>query len=126
MRMNFSLMNRLFLAIAIAALAASAPATARAEAKTNSLFSHGAVLQRGIAVPVWGTANDGEKVTVKFQQQTVTATAKDGRWLVRLKPLKAGGLFTLTVAGDNNTLTISNVLVGEVWLCSGEANQDRK
>ena len=122
MRTNFLSMNRLFLAIAIAALAAGAPAAARAEAKPNSLFSDGAVLQRGIAVPVWGTANDGEKVTVKFQQQTVTATAKDGRWLVRLKPLKAGGPFTLTVAGDNNTLTISNVLVGEVWLCSGQSN----
>ena len=111
--MNFSSMNRLFLSVAIAALAAGAPAAARAEVKPNSLFSDGAVLQRGIAVPVWGTASDGEKVTVKFQQQTVTATAKDGRWLVRLKPLQAGGPFTLTVAGDNNTLTISNVLLNE-------------
>src|ERR1019366_4740573 len=69
-----------------------------------------------------GTANDGEKVTIKFEQQTVTATTKDGRWLVRLKPLKAGGPFTLTVAGENNTLTFTNVLVGEVWLCSGQSN----
>ena len=122
MRMNLSVLNRTLLAIAIAAWVAGTPSTARAEVKPNSLFSDGAVLQQGVAVPVWGTAKDGEKVTVKFQQQTVTATAKDGRWLVRLKPLKAGGPFTLSVAGENNSVVISNVLVGEVWLCSGQSN----
>jgi sialate O-acetylesterase len=122
MRMTFSLTNRTLLAIAIAAWVAGTPSAARAEVKPNSLFSDGAVLQQGVAVPVWGTAKDGEKVTVKFQEQTVTATAKDGRWLVRLKPLKAGGPFTLTVAGESNTLTITNVLVGEVWLGSGQSN----
>jgi sialate O-acetylesterase len=122
MRMNFAVMNRTFLAITIAVFVAGTLSAARAEAKPNSLFSDGAVLQRGIAVPVWGTANDGEKVTVKFQQQTVSTIAKNGRWLVRLKPLKAGGPFTLTVAGESNTLTIANVLVGEVWLCSGQSN----
>jgi sialate O-acetylesterase len=122
MRMTFSLTNRTLLAIAIAAWVAGTPAAARAEVKPNSLFSDGAVLQQGVAVPVWGTAKDGEKVTVKFQEQTVTATTKDGRWLVRLKPLKSGGPFTLTVAGESNTLTITNVLVGEVWLGSGQSN----
>ena len=50
----------------------------------------GAVLQQGMVVPVWGTAKDGEKVTVKFQDQEISTIAKDGRWLVKLKPLKAG------------------------------------
>ena len=120
--MNLSVTNRTLLALALAAWVAGTPSAARAEVKANSLFSDGAVLQQGVAVPVWGTAKDGEKVTVKFQQQTVTTTAKDGRWLVRLKPLKAGGPFTLTITGDINTLVISNVLVGEVWLCSGQSN----
>jgi sialate O-acetylesterase len=122
--MSFFVINRTFLAIAIAiaAWAAGSSSAVRAEVKPNSLFSDGAVLQQGVAVPVWGTAKDGERVTVTFQQQTASATAKDGRWLVRLKALKAGGPFTLTVAGDSNTLTISNVLVGEVWLCSGQSN----
>jgi sialate O-acetylesterase len=124
MRMNLALKNRTLLTIAIAAWVAGTPAAARAEVKPNSLFSDGAVLQQGVAVPVWGTANDGEKVTVKFQRQTLTATAKDGRWLVRLKPLKAGGPFTLTVASESNTLTITNVLVGEVWLASGQSNME--
>ncbi|MCU0785423.1 MAG: hypothetical protein MUF81_15505, partial [Verrucomicrobia bacterium] len=98
-----------------------AVATARAEVKPNGLFCEGAVLQQGIRVPVWGTARDGEKVTVKFQGQEVSTVAKDGRWKVKLKPLKVGGPFTLTIAGDN-TITFTNVLVGEVWLCSGQSN----
>jgi sialate O-acetylesterase len=94
-----------------------------AEVKPNSLFLDGAVLQQGMAVPVWGTAKEGEKVTVQFEGQKVSAVAKDGRWLIRLKPLKAGGPFTLTVQGDN-TISLTNVLVGEVWLCSGQSNME--
>jgi sialate O-acetylesterase len=101
-------------------LAATGAAT-RAEVKPNSLFSDGAVLQQGVAVPVWGTGKDGEQVTVKIQDQSASTTVKDGRWLVRLKPMKAGGPFTMTITGDN-TITISNLLVGEVWLCSGQSN----
>jgi sialate O-acetylesterase len=98
-----------------------ATAAVRAEVKPNGLFCDGAVLQQEIRVPVWGTARDGEKVTVKFQGQKVSTVARGGRWLVKLKPLKAGGPFTLTITGDN-TITLTNVLVGEVWLCSGQSN----
>lgn len=114
-------MNR-FYQVSFAALFLAA-SWARAEVKPNSLFSHNAVLQQGIAVPVWGSADDGERVTVKFQDQSVSATTSNGRWLVRLSPLKAGGPFTLTVVG-RNTLNITNVLVGEVWLCSGQSNME--
>src|SRR5688572_2386564 len=85
-----------------------AVATGRAEVKPNGLICDGAVLQQKISVPVWGTARDGEKVTVKFRGQEVSTIAKDGRWLVKLKPLKAGGPFTLTIVGDN-TITLTNV-----------------
>lgn len=114
--------RRFFLLFAATALAT---ATARAEVKPNALFSDGAVLQQGVAVPVWGTARDGEKVTVKIQDQEVSTVAKDGRWRVRLKPLKAGGPLTLTISGEN-TITLKNVLVGEVWLCSGQSNMGFK
>ena len=114
-------MNRTCFTIIIAALLVGTSARVRAEVKPNSLFSDGVVLQRGVPVPVWGTAKDGEKVTVKFQDQMVSTTAKEGRWLVRLKPLKAGGPFTLNINGENS-LIINNVLVGEVWLCSGQSN----
>jgi sialate O-acetylesterase len=108
------------LVIAITLLTALAPAL-RAEVKLNGLFCDGAVLQQGAKVPVWGTAKDGEKVTVKFQGQTVSTTAKNGRWEVWLKPLKSGGPYTMEVSGENN-LTVNDVLVGEVWLCSGQSN----
>ena len=108
-----------------ATILALATAPARAEVKPNGLFGDGAVLQQKIAVPVWGAARDGEKVTVKFQGQNVSTVAKDGRWLVKLKPLKAGGPFAMTIIGDN-TITITNVLVGEVWLCSGQSNMGFK
>lgn len=89
-----------------------------ATVKPHALFSDGMVLQRGIAVPVWGSADTGEKVTVEFNGQSVSTTAADGKWLVRLKPLKAGGPYTLKI----NNLEIKNVLVGEVWVCSGQSN----
>ena len=105
----------------MAALVAGVGTAARGEVEPNSLFSEGAVLQQGVAVPVWGAGKDGEQITVKIQDQTVSTTVRDGRWLVRLKPMKAGGPFTMTITGDN-TITLTNVLVGEVWLCSGQSN----
>src|SRR3954468_19661433 len=107
-----NVIKRTLSAVALIAVFAGAAFSARAEVKLNALFSNGMVLQRGVKVPVWGTAHDGEKVTVKFQDQTVTTTAEHGRWIVYLKSLQAGGPFTLSVMGDN-TVSIGNVLVGE-------------
>ncbi len=90
----------------------------QAAVKPHGLFSDGAVLQQGVDVPVWGTADDGEKVMVKFQGQEVATVAKDGRWLVKLKPLKSGGPFTMMI----NALEVKDFLVGEVWVCSGQSN----
>lgn len=87
----------------------------------NSLFSPGAVLQRGVEVPVWGTADNGEKVKVKFQGQEAVASTVGGKWMVRLNKLKAGGPYTMTISGQN-TVRIPNVLVGEVWVASGQSN----
>lgn len=110
---------------AIFVLLSLAIATTQAEVKPNGLFCDGAVLQQGIRVPVWGTARKGERVTVKFQNQELSTVAKNGHWKVNLKPLKAGGPFMLTIVGDN-TITLTNVLVGEVWLCSGQSNMGFK
>lgn len=89
--------------------------------RPNPLFSDHMVLQRGVAVPVWGAAEDGESVTVEFQGQTQKTQAKDGKWMVRLDPLEAAGPATMTISGKNK-LTIKDVLVGEVWVCSGQSN----
>jgi sialate O-acetylesterase len=96
-------------------------AVARAEVKPHALFSNHMVLQQGRKVPVWGTANPGERVVVSFRGQEKSATAKDGRWIVWLDPLKAGGPDTMAIQGPN-TITIEDVLVGEVWICSGQSN----
>jgi len=90
--------------------------------KPNPLFSDGAVLQQGTPIPVWGTADKGEKVTVRLgNEEVATTTARDGKWKLELPAQKAGGPFVMTIAGEN-TLTINNVLVGEVWVGSGQSN----
>jgi sialate O-acetylesterase len=82
-------------------------------------------LQQGKEVPVWGTAREGEVVTVEIENQKISTTAKNGKWLVRLKSLQVGGPYVMKISGDN-TVTLRNLLVGEVWLCSGQSNMDRK
>jgi sialate O-acetylesterase len=88
----------------------------------HSLFTSHAVLQRDAEVPVWGTADEGEKVTVTFAGQSVSTTAKGGKWQVHLKPMMASATSqTLTISGSN-TVTLDDILIGEVWLCSGQSN----
>lgn len=98
---------------------------AYADVKPNSLFSDHAVFQRGIEVPIWGTASEGEQVTVAMAGQKVMTKTKDGKWMVKLKPLKAGGPYTLTINGTNEVL-VRDILVGEVWICSGQSNMARQ
>ncbi len=100
---------------------ASVDRQANAAVKPHPLFSDNCVLQQGMKVPVWGTADDGEKVTVKLQDQEASATAKGGKWRVDLNNLQPGGPFEMTIAGAD-TVTVKNVLVGEVWIASGQSN----
>ena len=101
----------------IAALASSL----HAEVKLSKVFTPHMVLQQGMEVPIWGTASPNEKVSVSFRGQTKTAEASaDGKWRVKLDALKAGGPDVLTV-GDKK---IDDVLVGEVWIGSGQSNMD--
>ncbi len=82
------------------------------------------VLQRGQPVPVWGRAKPGERVTVEIAGRSAETQADThGAWEVRLPPLAAGGPFTLTVAGRTK-LTCTDVMVGEVWVCSGQSNME--
>jgi len=95
-----------------------------AEVRVDDCFGDNMVLQRELPARIRGTADIGEEITVKFAGQTVTATADEkGDWLATFAPLKANKIpATLTVTGKDNTVTIDNVLVGEVWLCSGQSN----
>jgi sialate O-acetylesterase len=99
---------------------------AHAAVVPNPLFADHAVLQQGTAVPIWGTADPGEAVTVEIAGQTVSSTAgADGKWLVRLAPLKTGGPETLAISGKNK-IVLSDILVGEVWIAGGQSNMERQ
>jgi sialate O-acetylesterase len=99
---------------------------AYAEVKPSALFSDHMVLQSGMPVPIWGTADPSEKVTISFNGQKKSATADaNGKWTVRLAKLKAGGPFEMTIAGSKageTPIVVKDVLVGEVWLGSGQSN----
>ncbi len=100
----------------------SVGAPARADVKLPALFGNHMVLQQKQADKVWGKADAGEEVTVTIAGQTKTTKADDnGKWSVTLDPLKAGGPHEMTVKGKN-TVTFDDVLVGEVWICSGQSN----
>jgi sialate O-acetylesterase len=86
-------------------------------------FSDNMVLQQGAFVPIWGWGQEGATVTVQFQKQTVSTRVKNGKWLVKLGGLKPGGPDTLTIT-SGNTIQLRNVLVGEVWLASGQSNME--
>ncbi|MBC8102556.1 MAG: 9-O-acetylesterase [Cytophagales bacterium] len=95
---------------------------AHAEVHPSALFSDNVVLQRGAKIPVFGTADSSEKVTVTLAGKSVSAVADAaGRWRVDLPPLPAGGPYTLEITGKN-VVTAKEVLIGDVWICSGQSN----
>ena len=103
-------------------LAAALGCQAAATVRLPAVFSDHMVLQQGMDVPVWGWADSPGKVTVTLCGQTATALAgPDGRWRTTIKPPEAGGPYEMTVAGQN-TITVKDILVGEVWICSGQSN----
>ena len=119
-------MKSLRLSLVLLGAVLSFPIAARAELKLPAIFGDNMVLQQQLAVPVWGWAAPGAEVTVKFAGQTKTTRADaSGQWLVKLGKLKAS--FTpqnlVITAGDTQTFT--NILVGEVWLGSGQSNMEK-
>jgi len=118
--LSTKLQRGLIAGLAVALMAAGS--SARAEVKLPAIFGDHMVLQRDQANPVWGWADPGEEVTVKIADQAKTAKAgDDGAWRVKLDPLPAGGPLEMTVEGKN-TISFKDVLVGEVWICSGQSN----
>ena len=116
---------RLILLYAVGALVL--PLTSAAAVQLPSLFSDHAVLQRDRPVRIWGSALAGERVTVRFHGQTVTAqTDPFGNWEAWLNPEPAGGPYTLAVSSDSATAPIErkDILVGDVWLASGQSNME--
>ena len=96
----------------------------RADVKLPAIIGDNMALQQGIPVPIWGWADPGEEVSVTFDGQTKTAKAGDDKkWMVKLDALKTGKQGEMTIKGKN-TLTLKNIIVGEVWVNSGQSNME--
>ena len=92
------------------------------EVKLPCFINNGMVLQRDLNVPVWGWATAGEKVQLEFKGKTYnTAADASGKWKLKLKPSKAGGPYEMIIKGKNS-ITIKDILIGDVWFCSGQSN----
>ena len=118
-------MYKQFALLLTASLVTISGGLARADVTLPSIIGDGMVLQRDMPAPIWGWADPGEKVSVSFAGQTKSVNAGDnGKWMVKLDAMKANtSEQTLTVKG-NNTVTLGDVLVGEVWICSGQSNME--
>jgi sialate O-acetylesterase len=102
----------------------SAVNAVRAEVKLPAIIGDNMVLQQGVKLPIWGSAKPGERVTVTLKDKSANTVADaNGRWQIWLDPVKSGTPLELTVKGEN-VVTVKNILVGEVWLCSGQSNME--
>lgn len=89
------------------------------------IFTDNMVLQRDQPIKIWGWADGGETAEVSFNGQKKKAKAgKDGKWIVQLKPMTFGGPYIMTIKGKGSSIQLSNILIGEVWLCSGQSNME--
>ncbi|MBR9999634.1 MAG: beta galactosidase jelly roll domain-containing protein [Cyclobacteriaceae bacterium] len=88
------------------------------------VFSSNMVLQRGMEIPVWGWADPGERVTVSLDDRKESVrTGRDGIWRVKLDPMEAGGPHEMLIRGKNE-IRFNNILLGDVWICSGQSNME--
>jgi sialate O-acetylesterase len=119
-------MTKNFFSAALAAFIIGGLADAQAEVRMPAIFGDHMVLQREIKLPVWGWAKPGEKITATFKKQTRTTVAgSDGKWRIDFEPVDSDGQpATLTVTSAENTLTFTDVLVGDVWIVSGQSNME--
>jgi sialate O-acetylesterase len=89
-----------------------------------SLFTDNMVLQQGRTIPVWGTAADGEKILAELNGKKASTVARNGKWRLWLPAMKQGGPYSLRVSCGEGVLERNNVLVGEVWIASGQSNME--
>lgn len=119
--MKHRLLGKLALTLALAILAAPLGA----EVSVAPIFGSHMVLQQGEKLPVWGKADPGEQVAVTIADKSAkTKAGKDGAWAVKLSKLKAGGPYEMAISGEKNSVRFEDVLVGEVWICSGQSNME--
>jgi sialate O-acetylesterase len=101
---------------------------AMAQLKPAGVFGNNAIFQQGIHLPIWGKATPGALVDISFAKYSTQVKAnEDGKWMAYLPPMKADGQsYQLTIKSISETITYSNIMLGEVWLASGQSNMERK
>lgn len=115
-------MKKFLSIVATALLFLAPPIAASAQVRLPRLIRDSMVLQRDARINVWGWASKGEKVSIQFNGRSYHTTAgADGKWMLRLPPTTAGGPFTMEIRGKN-AITLHDILVGDVWICSGQSN----
>ena len=96
-----------------------------AQLKTARIFSDHMVLQRDLDIPIWGTASPRESIKIIFLNRTYQTKAdKSGKWELKLDPTPTGGPYTIEIQGKQNNLTLKDILIGDVWVCSGQSNME--
>lgn len=112
--------------IVLSLLIACLTTAGHAELRIHNLFSSNMVLQRNMPVPIWGWADPGQAVILTFAGQKQTAVAnRDGKWMVTLSPLAANSkpqTMVVATTNDGDKETLTNILIGDVWLCAGQSN----
>lgn len=101
------------------------PVKTWADIQLPEIFSNHMVLQRGIPIPIWGTADSDAPLEISLNQSSITTKADYfGNWKAVLPPMEAGGAYELTIQSKNETVIIEDIYIGEVWLCSGQSNME--
>ena len=98
---------------------------AKASVTVSKIFTNNMVLQRDKEIKIWGWADKGESITVSLNGQSVKSKAdKTGNWIVALKPMAFGGPFQMKVSGKKNAIEFANIVIGDVYICSGQSNME--
>src|SRR5436190_16184751 len=118
--MNYHIKTKLFgLLLSCSIIEANATIT------LPKIFTSNMVLQRDKTLKIWGWADAGEKVTVNFNGQSAKSKAdKTGSWIITLKPMASGGPYQMKISGKKNVIGFDNVLIGDVYICSGQSNME--
>jgi len=114
--------NRPFFLLVMLIFSVIIAVSVHAEVRLPHVIGSNMVMQRDIRLPVWGWADSGETISVSLDTNQASVKAdKDGSWMVSLYAMKAGGPYHMTIKGKN-TITLENIMIGEVWVCSGQSN----
>ncbi|NDV59098.1 sialate O-acetylesterase [Bacteroides sp. 519] len=118
-------MQRHNLSILLIGLLVLSVSTLQAKVTLPGIFTNNMVIQRDQSVNIWGWADSGETVEVTFNgQKKKTKANKEGKWIVQLKPMAFGGPHTMDIKGKSDKIRLSDILIGDVWVCSGQSNME--